>query len=72
MSERITIGTWNLCLGLSNKKDYVAQKLNEERIDICCLQECEVDSSMKEENLTIKNLKKTHLKKELESTSTTT
>ena len=57
MSERIKIGTWNLCLGLSNKKDYVAQKLNEERIDICCLQECEVDSSMKEENLTIKNYK---------------
>ena len=53
----IKIASWNLCLGLQNKKDYVDYKLNEESIDICGLQECEIPSSLDDSNLTLKNYK---------------
>ena len=36
------IGTWNLCLGLANKKDLIKQTLTKNEIDICCLQETEI------------------------------
>ena len=42
--ENITIATWNLCLGLANKKDMVTQIIMEQEIDICVLQEIEVAS----------------------------
>ena len=38
----INIGTWNLCLGLTNKKDIVTSTLSRNNIKICCLQETEV------------------------------
>ena len=40
--KNIKIGSWNLCLGLPNKKDIVTQYLTENNIAICCLQETEV------------------------------
>ena len=41
-SENIKIGTWNLCLGLSNKRDLVIETLKENDLSICCLQETEI------------------------------
>ena len=36
------IGTWNLCLGLANKKDLVKELLLKEKIDISCVQETDI------------------------------
>ena len=36
------IGTWNLCLGLANKKDLVKETLLNEKINICCVQETDI------------------------------
>ena len=41
--KNITIGTWNLCLGLRNKKDYVSKIINENKLDIVCLQETDIE-----------------------------
>ena len=41
----IKIGTWNLCLGLPNKKELVLQTLQRNKIDICCLQETELSAN---------------------------
>ena len=38
----LRIGTWNLCLGLANKKDIVTSCLSALNIEICCLQETEI------------------------------
>ena len=45
------IATWNLCLGLMNKKDYVSQMLLNEKIDICCMQEIELKKDIDHELL---------------------
>ena len=42
---QLKIGTWNLCLGLSNKKDIVTNYLKMNDIEICCLQETEVQQN---------------------------
>ena len=42
MSNNLKISTWNLCLGLPNKKDLLTNSLNFNQIDVCCLQETEV------------------------------
>ena len=42
---KLKIGTWNLCLGLSNKKDIVINYLKMKDIAICCLQETEVQQN---------------------------
>ena len=39
------ISTWNICLGLKNKKDYIYDTLRENNIDICALQEVEIDKN---------------------------
>ena len=36
------VATWNVCLGLQNKKDYVVETLRKENIDICMLQDAEI------------------------------
>ena len=41
----LLVKTWNLCLGLENKKDYVSSVINDKQIAICCLQEVELESS---------------------------
>ena len=51
------IATWNLCLGLTNKKDYVYKTLNEEKIDICLLQEVEIENDYPIQLLTSRNFK---------------
>ena len=33
------IATWNVCLGIANKKDIVTETLKQEKISVCCLQE---------------------------------
>jgi exonuclease III len=38
----VKIATWNLCLGLVSKKDYVINTLKKEEIDICMMQEAEI------------------------------
>ena len=43
MSGEVRIASWNLCLGLGNKKDYVSQMIIENRIDICSMQEVEIN-----------------------------
>ena len=42
MNSELKIGTWNLCLGLPNKKDIVKNYIITEDIDVCCLQETEI------------------------------
>ena len=39
----IKIGTLNLCLGLPNKKEIVKGIINDEKIDVLCLQETEIE-----------------------------
>ena len=50
----IKIATWNLCLGLFHKKDYVRAILHENEIDILTLQETEIPQKTNIENLNIK------------------
>ena len=38
----LKLATWNLCLGLTNKKDIVLEEIAKNEIDICCLQETEI------------------------------
>ena len=40
--NQLRIGTWNLCLGLSNKKDIITSCLSSLSVEICCLQETEI------------------------------
>ena len=49
------IATWNLCLGISNKKDTVIDHLIENKIDICALQETEIPMNYPENTLNFKN-----------------
>ena len=53
MSEQFTIGTWNLCLGLPNKKDIVVDILSLNKVNICCLQETEIPSGFPENVLNV-------------------
>ena len=51
----IKIATWNLCLGLLNKKEYVYQTLNYENIDLCLFQEAEIEKDLNVNLLSSKN-----------------
>ena len=51
---QIKIATWNLCLGLFHKKDYVRSLLNENQIDVLNLQETEIAKDIDLTNLQIK------------------
>ena len=53
----IKLATWNICLGLKNKKDYIYQVIYEEKIDICLLQETEILIDYPIELLSAKNFK---------------
>ena len=48
----IKIGTWNLCLGLGSKKELVQRYIQENNLDVCCVQETEIDKNFNEELLT--------------------
>ena len=41
-TNNIKVATWNLCLGLANKKELVSQIIKNEQIDICCMQEIDI------------------------------
>ena len=49
------IATWNLCLGLSNKKDIVCDYLAVNDVGICCLQETEIPMNFPEDILNCNN-----------------
>ena len=48
MSNQVTIGTWNLWLGLPNKKDIIVDILNLNDENICCLHETEIPNNFPE------------------------
>ena len=50
----IKLATWNLCLGLINKKMYVTEMMKLNRIDVCCLQEIDIKPSYNHEILSWK------------------
>ena len=50
----LKIATWNLCLGLFHKKDYVRTLLHKNDIDLLTLQETELSPELQLENLQIK------------------
>ena len=49
-----TIGTLNLCLGLKNKKESIKKIIIDNEIDICCLQETEIESNFPMDLLSFK------------------
>ena len=51
MTSKINIATWNLCLGIANKKDTVTSYLTFNNIQVCCLQETEIPMSFPEKIL---------------------
>ena len=53
----IKIATWNLCLGLKKKKDYVYDTIRKEKIDVCMLQEVEINKDYPINILTAKDYK---------------
>ena len=55
MENELKIATWNICLGLINKKDTVTEILKREMIDICCLQEVDIPPDYDTNILTSKN-----------------
>ena len=46
MKPSLKIATWNLCLGLASKKNLVKHYIIENEIDICCLQETELQNDL--------------------------
>jgi exonuclease III len=71
--SNIKIATWNLCLGLGSKKDLVQKYILENNIDICCVQETEIDNNFMRNFSRSRGIqlrwKKTTLKEGLQSTS---
>ena len=53
----LKVATWNICLGLKNKKDYIYEVINRKDIDICLLQEVEIESNFDTRLLTNANYK---------------
>ena len=50
MNHQLKVASWNVCLGLTNKKDFIIHEITKEQIDICCLQECEVSCTLDEKH----------------------
>ena len=50
---KLSIATWNVCLGVANKKDMITDCLKNKNIDICCLQETEIPMNFPEEILNV-------------------
>ena len=42
MNNKLKIGSWNLCLGLFHKKDYVRTLMSTHKLDILNLQEADI------------------------------
>ena len=45
MENSIKLATWNLCLGLRNKKDCVSQIIKANKVDICCMQDIDIPAN---------------------------
>jgi exonuclease III len=56
-SNNLKMATWNLCLGVSNKRDYIRNTLIETRIDILNMQETELHEKTDPTQLSIKRYK---------------
>ena len=41
-TNKMKLASWNLCLGLANKKDLVSKIIKENEIDICAMQEIDI------------------------------
>ena len=41
-ANKLKLASWNLCLGLANKKDLVSKIIKENEIDICAMQEIDI------------------------------
>ena len=54
MESKINIATWNLCLGLANKKDSVTEYLIANNVHLCCVQETEIPIGFPENVLNCK------------------
>ena len=54
MNKDIKVATLNLCLGLKHKKLMIEHMLNENRIDILCLQEVDIENGYEHDLLKIK------------------
>lgn len=52
MNNNLRICTWNLCLGLTNKKNIIKNTILTNNIDICCMQETEISPDFPTELLT--------------------
>ena len=48
------IATWNVCLGLTSKKDEIERMLINEDIDICLIQEAEIPMDFPINDITIR------------------
>ena len=76
MQTSVKVATWNLCLGLPNKKDFVLNEIELNRIDVCCMQETEIDINDPKTFFQVKlmnlNAKKAQAKEESEYTLTDT
>ena len=55
MYNSFKIASWNVCLGIANKKDTATETLAFEGIDICCIQEADIPKNFLEENLNCNN-----------------
>ena len=53
VKSKLTIATWNVCLGIANKKDMITDCLKNKNIDVCCLQETEIPMNFPEEVLNV-------------------
>ena len=53
----IKLSTWNVCLGMRNKKEVIYETLKNERIDICALQEVEIPKNYQHELMSSKDFK---------------
>jgi hypothetical protein len=42
MIQKITLSTWNVCLGSRNKINIIADFIEENKIDLLCLTEAEI------------------------------
>ena len=49
------IATWNVFLGVKGKKEYIKTVINQEEIDICCIQECDIKPDYPKNALTFSN-----------------
>ena len=57
MEHCIKLTTWNLCLGLRNKKDCMSQIIKANKIDICCMQEVNIPADYDHDILAFKKMK---------------